>query len=439
MTDQRDLLLTPASQIPTRRQAWLWAGRIPLGTTTIFAGRGGEGKSTFALYLAALINKGELEGDLHGNGYPVLIVSHEDDWSTVMNPRLIGAGANLDHVYQVKVRMTIDETTSETVPAFPIDLQLIRDAVEQTGARMIIIDPITSTISGDLHKVTDVRRALDPLTQLAQALEIAVIGIMHFNKGTGNASDKLSGSHGFRDAVRSVLLFATDDETGQRVVTLDKANYSQDRGASFAFNLISTPVYTDDGACSDIGVVQYLGDTDVTVSDIINRTANGDAETVDDRNAAQAFLLDYLRDRDGYEAAASDVIKAGRAAGFSEQEIKDARRRCRNPRVASQKSGGRGIGWVWAISPEGGTKGGEGGTVPNPATFATFTPPLTQAAADDKEVAPVSYLDYRPAIIDRADMTCPVCSEPVSMNNPGYCDTIDTAHANYRADHPVTA
>ncbi len=209
MSDQRDLLLTPASQIPTRRQAWLWAGRIPLGTTTIFAGRGGEGKSTFALYLAALINKGELDGDLHGTAYPVLIISHEDDWSTVMNPRLISAGANLDHVYQVRVRMTVDEITSETVPAFPLDLQLSRDAVEQTGAKLIIVDPITSTISGDLHKVTDVRRSLDPLTQLAQDLELAVIGIMHFNKGTGNASDKLSGSHGFRDAVRSVLLFAT--------------------------------------------------------------------------------------------------------------------------------------------------------------------------------------------------------------------------------------
>ncbi|REJ06283.1 hypothetical protein DY023_06540 [Microbacterium bovistercoris] len=432
MSDQRDLLLTPASQIPTRRQAWLWTGRIPLGTTTIFAGRGGEGKSTFALYLAALINKGELDGDLHGAGYPVLIISHEDDWSTVMNPRLIGATANLDYVYQVRVRMTVDETTSETVPAFPMDLQLIRDAVEQTGAKMLIVDPITSTIGGDLHKVADVRRALDPLAQLAQELEIAVIGIMHFNKGAGNASDKLSGSHGFRDAVRSVLLFATDEDTGQRIVTVDKSNYSQERGASFAFNLTSTPVYIDDGGCTEVGTVQYLGDTDVTVSDIINRTS-GDAESVDDRNAAQGFLLDYLRERDAYEAPAGDVIKAGRVAGFSEQEIKDARRRCRDPRVASQKSGGRGVGWVWAIVSEGGTKGGEGGTVPSPATFATFTPPLT-ADDDDKEAAPVSYLDHRPAIIERADMRCPVCDGPVGMLNPGYCDTIDTAHANHRAD-----
>ncbi|WP_309065348.1 hypothetical protein [Microbacterium sp.] len=216
------------------------------------------------------------------------------------------------------------------------------------------------------------------------------------------------------------------------MVTVDKSNYSRERGASFAFNLVSTPIYTDDGACTDVGRVQYLGDTDVTVSDIINR-ANGDAETVDDRNAAQAFLLDYLRDRDGYEAPAGEVIKAGRAAGFSDTDLKNARKRCRDPRIESQKSG-FGAGWVWAISTEGVTEGVQGVTSRNPDTFDTFVTPSPGEPADDKEAAPVSYIDHRPEIVARADMRCPVCEEPVGMLHPGYCDTTDTAHANHRSD-----
>lgn len=434
--ETRRLQLTPAAMIPSRRQRWLWENRIPLGTATVFAGRGGEGKSTFALYVAALLNKGELAGDLVGVKGDVLIISHEDDWSTVMNPRLMGAGANLHAVHKLSVETTIDELTSETIPALPLDLALIREAIETTGARLLIIDPITSTIGGDLYKVADVRRALDPLTALAQELDIAVIGIMHFNKGGGNASDKLSGSHGFRDAVRSVLLFATDEETEQRIVTLDKSNYSQERGSSFAFNLVSTNVYTDDGAMTEVGTVQYLGDTDVTVNDIINRVA-GDAEAHEDRNAAQAFLLDYLHGRDDREAPAGDVLKAGRAAGFSDQELKDARRRCRAPRIASQKSGFGG-GWVWAISDEGGTQGGQGGAPSTGDTFATFTPPSAPREPAHEEVAPVSYLDHRPAIVTRVDMFCPVCEQPAGMKHPGYCDTTDTAHANHRADQKAS-
>src|SRR5690606_16188837 len=135
----------------------------------------------------------------------------------------------------------------------------------QTGAKLVMIDPIPSTIGGDLHKVADVRRALDPLAVIAQELDVAIVGVMHFNKGGGSASDKLSGSHAFRDAVRSVMLFATDDETEQRIVTIDKSNYSTARGSSFAFNLVSETVYTDDGHQTEVGRVEYLGDTDLDV------------------------------------------------------------------------------------------------------------------------------------------------------------------------------
>ncbi|WP_152273744.1 hypothetical protein [Arthrobacter koreensis] len=68
-TETKRLLLTPASLIKSRRQKWFWepykgSGVIPLGTGTIAAGQGGEGKTTFMLHLAALLTQGLLPGDL---------------------------------------------------------------------------------------------------------------------------------------------------------------------------------------------------------------------------------------------------------------------------------------------------------------------------------------------------------------------------------------
>lgn len=370
-----------ASTIKSVRPKWLWYGRIPSGTITIFAGRGGEGKSTFALYLTALLNAGQLEGDLNGTTTTVLIISHEDDWGTVMVPRLKAAGANLDLVFKMSVETKIDENTLEIVPAFPMDGDKLREAILQTGAKLVLIDPIPSTMGGDLHKVADVRRALDPLASIAQELDVAIIGVMHFNKGSGNASDKLSGSHAFRDAVRSVLLFATDQDTEQRVVTIDKSNYSTARGDSFAFNLVSETVYTDDGEQSDVGRVEYLGDTDLDVESIINRQPGSDDDH-EDRNAAQAFIVSYLEKQDDREGIAGEILKAARAAGFTDNETKNARKRSKNPRIESRKASFGG-GWVWALDheiPQGVTQGVQGVTVSEPDTFDTFVTPSQKQA-----------------------------------------------------------
>lgn len=325
--EERRLKLTRADTIRSKRQRWLWQDRIPAGTTTIFGGIGGEGKSTFALHIAAQTNGGTLEGDMQGQPVSVLIVSHEDDWGTVMVPRLKAAGADLSRIYHLQVESTMDEYTHETVPALPMDLRLIENALEQTGAKLIIFDPITSAIDGDPNKTKEVRRAVDPVSKLAQDHEVTVIAIMHFNKGGGRAEDKLSGSHSFRDIARSVLLFATDKETGQRVVTFNKGNYSKMQGNSFAFNLVSTSIDTDDGEQAEVARIEYLGETDLDVETIINRELGSDDDQADSDDAAK-WLYEYLVSVGG-SAKRKDVEKASRAEGFSEKVLRRAREKAR--------------------------------------------------------------------------------------------------------------
>lgn len=383
-----ELRITYAHMIRPHRQRWLWApenaGVIPLGTGTIAAGAGGEGKSTFMLDIAAQLTRGELPGDLYGKPYPVIIFGPEDDWPTVMVPRLIAAGANLEYVAQVQAATITDTLTHQRELRFPLDVDLLREAVREVGARMIIIDPAPTLMEGDMNKVQDVRRSYEPLMSLAQEHDLAIVLINHFGKGAGNVGAKLSGSHAWRDLTRSYLAFASDPDTGERIMSQDKNNYGTGRG-SWRFVLESMDVPTEEGM-SSVGRVRFLGASEVTVSDLINREPGGDAED-EDRNAAQAFVLDYLKSAEAQEAPAGAVIKAGLAAGFSKDEIKHARRRSKNPRILTVKSALLNAGWVWQIDPEG-AEGAEGATTQRAVAPRVPTPEGATKVPCVQEVAP---------------------------------------------------
>lgn len=268
----RTLALTPLSLVRPQRQTFLWNRRIPMGTATIFAGRGGEGKSTFSLWLASAVTRGLLQGEFEGSPQNVLLVGHEDDLGTVVRPRLDAAEAVMDRINAMTIKTHVEGMEMNEVPSIADDLPRIRQAIEETNAKLIIVDPLTSMMDGaNLDKTSEVRKALNPFTTLAGEMNVAVVALMHFRKGQGDTRDLLSGSHAFRDTARSVILFATDDETGERVGTVDKSNYSESRGDSFAFRLVSSLIPVDDGTQAEVARVDYLGDSTISVSDIVNK------------------------------------------------------------------------------------------------------------------------------------------------------------------------
>ena len=323
------VLLTPASQIKTRRQKWFWEpykgqGVIPLGTATIAAGKGGEGKTTFMLDLAARGSRGELHGDLYGQRIATIIIGPEDDWDTVMVPRLKAAGADLDRIYKIDVETAIDDHVAQTRSIkFPLDVDMIEEAMHETGAKLLIVDPAPSLMQGDMNKVQDVRSSYEPLIALAQRHEIALVLINHFGKGGGSVSAKLSGSHAWRDLTRSYLAFATDEESGERIFSQDKNNYAESKG-SYKFALESVDVTTDDGETASVARVNFLGETDQTVGEIINRDSFGGDDEGSTRSEAAEWLLAFL-DREPWEFPRASIIKAARAEGYSEATMKRAK------------------------------------------------------------------------------------------------------------------
>lgn len=80
--------------------------------------------------------------------------------------------------------------------------------------------------SGSSNDLADVRRNLKRLDSIAYDLDLAVVLVHHWNKGQGGASSRVSGSHAYRDAVRSSLALAEGLGTDQRVLTVDKSNYA---------------------------------------------------------------------------------------------------------------------------------------------------------------------------------------------------------------------
>lgn len=344
MNPNRTLSLTPLAIVKTSKQEFLDKEQLlPLGVATVFAGRGAGGKSTLALDYAAKVATGRLEGEFFGTPRPVLICQHEDDPGIQLKPRLIAAGVAPDSemIQLLKVRDLVGGQETFDLPSLTRDIELIRQAIEEVEPALIIFDPLTSVIEGDLNKVQDVRQALNPLTALAQHYGLALICVMHVNKGGGSSSDRTSGSHAFRDVARSLLLFANDPESGNRVVTVDKSSYSQREGDSFAFKLLDTEIPTDDGKITNVARVEYLGESEKSVQHIWDEERN--AGDVEERNEVELWLTEFLQDRGG-KARSNDIFTAAREERFHDKRVQRA-----GKKLADKRRDGFQGGTVWIL------------------------------------------------------------------------------------------
>ena len=87
------------SEVDTQTVEWLWEPYIPFGKVTIVQGNPGEGKTTFALRLAAACTTGgTLPGMKPLPPFQVIYQTAEDGLGDTVKPRLIEADADLDRV-----------------------------------------------------------------------------------------------------------------------------------------------------------------------------------------------------------------------------------------------------------------------------------------------------------------------------------------------------
>lgn len=221
---------------------WLWDGWLAAGKTHVLGGAPGVGKSTLALSLAAVMSVGGRWPDgQRARPGSVAIWSGEDDARDTLVPRLLASGADMGRIFFVD--SVFDGLERRSFDPARDMAPLRRKLLEVGGIRLLIVDPVVSAIAGDSHKNAEVRRGLQPLADLAESLDCALLGITHFSKGTrGNDPvERLNGSIALGAVARVVLVAAkhqAPDEEGRvsRVLCRAKSNIGPD-GGGFAYDL----------------------------------------------------------------------------------------------------------------------------------------------------------------------------------------------------------
>jgi hypothetical protein len=251
------LTLVRASSVRIDRPTWVWDRRIPVGGTTLMAGREGLGKTLLVCHLAALLSKGMLCGFCEGQPTDVIYVGIEDDRSTVLVPRLTAAGADLHRVHFV------DFPRGGTF-SLDVDAVELTELAKSVSATLVVVDPLDSHLGPiDSHKKAEVQAAVARLAELAQDVRCGALGLGHFNKSAmKDVLQKVVGSVGFTTAVRSVLGVGADpQDLDERLCVLAKANVT-DQKAVGAVRFKPEKVFLDhpDGGYIDTARAHVLGE-----------------------------------------------------------------------------------------------------------------------------------------------------------------------------------
>lgn len=341
--DRTAVLVDPRSR-KTRAVRYLWFPWIRKDGTTILAGPGGARKSTFAAYIAAEATNGRLldkKGNANDACRVLYVTQGEDDLDSVLIPRIEAQGADLDlfRVFQIRVPahdgLEVDAATGAQ------DLNLLRRMVAAYKPGLVVLDPLSLLIDGDINSYRDAQPALVACNELSQLGDgCAVLGIHHWNR-----AGTFTGSQKFQDTARVFMEIAPDPrDANSSIVSVTKANNSNKPSMRLTAGIV--PFTTDDGEMDDVQIIAGVQPSDITVDDI--RGARADGEDVEDADDCGAWLLDFLH-KQGGAALAREVLDAGMKAHFSESQIKRAKNRLAR-HVRSEKDPkifqGR---WTWKL------------------------------------------------------------------------------------------
>ncbi len=230
---------------------WLWRGVIPLGGITLLSGDPGVGKSQLCATISAHVTTGHPWVDGQSMEYvgEVLIVTYEDDPSSVIKPRLIATEAHIENCHFYQNIANTQENCSEMLNFADIShvSSLDEKLQENPRIRLIIIDPLAGYMgSTRTHENAATRAVLERLAAIAQQRDVAILCVSHNNKNENmRPLYRSNGSIAFTGIARAVLSLEKDEQDpSYRYLSLIKSNYGVDL-KSFCFIVEPTVVEVD--------------------------------------------------------------------------------------------------------------------------------------------------------------------------------------------------
>ena len=310
-----DVELTPVE--------WLWKPYLPFGKLSVLQGNPGEGKTYFAMHLAAACTNGKLLPNMERmEPFNVIYQTAEDGLGDTVKPRLTEAGADLDRV------LVIDDSDVQLT----LSDERIEKAIIENNARLVIIDPIQAYLGADvdMNRANEVRPIFMRLGQVAQRTGCAILLIGHLNKAAGMQSlQRGLGSIDIAAAVRSVLFIGKlKHDPTMRILTHEKSSLAPP-GVSLAFSL------------GDEDGFRWVGEYDITADEMLSGI-----EPQRETKTQQAKDLICTLLAGGKQVLSEDIDKAALERGIPGRTVRDAKRELGNALKSKIVEGRKKVFWM---------------------------------------------------------------------------------------------
>jgi len=286
-------ILQPLAEVPRQDVEYLWEPYLPLGKLCFLDGERGYGKTWIALQVAAAVTTGApLPGQEEGDAREprsVIYMTQEDGLGDTLRPRLELLGADLNRIVILKGFEQGGEPGQFTLD----QVNVLGDAIVQTGAVLVVIDPFLAYLPKGHHHCEGARRIATKLKELAERYGCTILGLRHLTK-----DGKVRGSVEIDAAARSALLVG-EDALERRVMAHSKSSLAPE-GVSLIY---------DFGA----GKFEWAGESPLRWQDLLKKQKDKPRQ----REAGE-FLEDFLARG---PQAATEVQNRAAAEGLSRSTL----------------------------------------------------------------------------------------------------------------------
>ncbi len=324
------------SEVEARAVSWLWDPYLAFGTLAMLSGDPGAGKTFLSLAIAGAVTvgrapySGEPCEPLH-----VLYLSLENNPEYVVRPRFDSLGGDPDRFHLLRGSIIGDGERADRSSIRLSDVQFLGDALHETRARFVIVDPIQSYLGAevDAHRANETRPVLDGLSRLAEEHDCCILLVRHLSKApTGRAIHRGLGSIDLTGAVRTELMAGTAADGSERRAVVQVKNNIGPFGKALGYTIEAD------------GSFRWTGESDLTASAIL--AAESSAEEEGAGQEAEEFLRNILSEGPRPQ---KEIMAEAKQAGIADRTLRRAKKRLK---IVARKHGMAG-GWEWAF-PEGG-------------------------------------------------------------------------------------